>query len=69
MTKCELSIFISQKCTHGDTAEVMHTLLRTVIQAVVHMYLENDRTLIVSIYKVSVCLRISALLSSMEMCH
>eukprot|EP00057_Strongylocentrotus_purpuratus_P006618 XP_011661092.1 PREDICTED: dedicator of cytokinesis protein 1 isoform X2 [Strongylocentrotus purpuratus] len=33
-------------CTHGDTAEVMHVLLRTVIQAVIYMYMQQDLSLI-----------------------
>ncbi|XP_022091656.1 dedicator of cytokinesis protein 1-like isoform X3 [Acanthaster planci] len=32
--------------THGDISEIMHTLLRTVIQSVVFMYIGNDDTLI-----------------------
>ncbi|XP_071494855.1 dedicator of cytokinesis protein 1-like [Diadema antillarum] len=34
------------KCTHGDTSELMHTLLRTLIQAVIHMFLNNEEKLI-----------------------
>ncbi|XP_033633193.1 dedicator of cytokinesis protein 1-like isoform X1 [Asterias rubens] len=32
--------------THGDISEVMHSLLRTVIQSVIFMYMDNDETLI-----------------------
>ena len=38
-----------QGSTHADISEVMHTLLRTVIQSVVYMYLDDDTGLIVSL--------------------